>query len=115
MQVLEKEIETLKSKNAASNSALPDSAKNPFDNVPEEQRAAIVKRLELVADLIKRHGRAYDYRQHTLKDLRSIISELDDRSFDSRATQPTKSTVSGDFASGLPSRRMASHLPLNSF
>jgi hypothetical protein len=111
VQALEKEIETLKSKNTAS----AEPPKNPFDNVPENQRAGIAKRLELVADLIKRHGRAYDYRQHTLKELRSIISELDDRSFDSRAGQPINSQVSGDFASSPATRRMASHMSPNTF
>jgi hypothetical protein len=109
VQALEKEIETLKSKNIAST----EPSKLTFDNVPEDQRSGVAKRLELVADLIKRHGRAYDYRQHTLKDLRAIIGELDDRSFDSRAGK--NSQVSGDFALGSQSRRMASHMPPNSF
>ncbi len=85
VQSLEKELEALKKASltqAATSTTLPPEApKKSFDTVPDEQKDGISKRLELVSQLIKRHGRAYDYRQHTLKELRTILAELDEKAF----------------------------------
>ena len=118
VQALEKEMETLKNTKTA-----PTTATEPkviFDNVPDHQKSGVIKRLELVAELIKRHGRAYDYRQHTLKELRSIIAELDDRSFDSRANNhpiqlPAQSATSDLSIVGTHTQRITSHMMPNSY
>lgn len=54
----------------------PD-ASAAFDPVPSDQSPALVKRLRLVELLISRHGRAYDYRVHTVRELESMLAQLD--------------------------------------
>ncbi len=48
-----------------------------FDPVPADQVDPIVKRLKLVDRLIREHGRAYDYRIHTVRELEQILSALE--------------------------------------
>jgi hypothetical protein len=47
-----------------------------YDTVPIEQTDAFVKRLGLVTEILKKYGRAYDYRMHTLKELETVLAEL---------------------------------------
>jgi hypothetical protein len=47
-----------------------------FDPVPAEQVGLIVKRLRIVERLLREHGRAYDYRSHTLRELEEILNRL---------------------------------------
>lgn len=48
-----------------------------FESVPHEQVEPIAKRLQVVEALLRRHGRAYDYRMHTLKELENILASLE--------------------------------------
>ncbi len=48
-----------------------------FDPVPSDQVEALGRRLKLVETLIQRHGRAYDYRMYTIRDLERILASLD--------------------------------------
>jgi hypothetical protein len=47
-----------------------------YDTVPIEQTDAFVKRLGLVSEILKKYGRAYDYRMHTVKELETLLNEL---------------------------------------
>ncbi|MGK5082647.1 hypothetical protein WDW37_05020 [Bdellovibrionota bacterium FG-1] len=55
-------------------------ATQPYDPVPVGQVEPLAQRLKLVETLIQRHGRAYDYRIHTIKELQEILSQLDKKS-----------------------------------
>ena len=48
-----------------------------FDPVPQAHAESVAGRLAIVADLIRRHGRAYDYRALTTQELETIRGELD--------------------------------------
>lgn len=48
----------------------------PYDPVPADQVDALSKRLKLVEELIRKHGRAYDYRTLTIKELEALIEGL---------------------------------------
>ncbi len=48
-----------------------------FDAVPPGQAESIARRLKLVEIMIRKYGRAYDYRMHTLRDLEMILAKLD--------------------------------------
>jgi hypothetical protein len=48
-----------------------------FDSVPQAQADGVAKRLKLVEEIVRRYGRAYDYRSLTSKDLELILAELD--------------------------------------
>lgn len=62
---------TVKREKAAKEKALP------YDLVPETLTPALERRLELTRELITEHGRAYDYRTHTVKQLEAIKEQLD--------------------------------------
>ncbi|MBN19656.1 MAG: hypothetical protein CL678_00105 [Bdellovibrionaceae bacterium] len=48
-----------------------------FDVVPLQHVDSIVVRLEWVKKLLKKHGRAYDYRIHKLSELKKIYHDLE--------------------------------------
>lgn len=48
-----------------------------FDPVPSDQIPGLTHRLKLVEALIRRHGRAYDYRVHTVKTLETVLARLE--------------------------------------
>lgn len=50
-----------------------------YDPVPASQAEPIIKRLKLVEELIRKYGRAYDYRNHTLKQLEGVLASLEGR------------------------------------
>jgi hypothetical protein len=52
-------------------------APKAYDLVPSEQKDAIVERMKICEVLIEKYGRAYDYRVHTLKDLRAVLEDLE--------------------------------------
>jgi hypothetical protein len=59
---------------------VPVGARAPgieYYKVPDAQTQSLVKRLSLVRSLMERHGRAYDYREHTIADLKQKLDELD--------------------------------------
>jgi hypothetical protein len=62
--------------NVAAPAKLPDSGL-AYDPVPSDQIDALGRRLQLTDALIRRHGRAYDYRTHTVRDLELILAKLD--------------------------------------
>lgn len=62
--------------NGTAPDKLPDSGLS-YDPVPSDQINALGRRLQLVDALIRRHGRAYDYRTHTVRDLELILAKLD--------------------------------------
>jgi hypothetical protein len=59
-----------------------------YDRVPTTQTDGISYRLRLVEEILRKHGRAYDYRSLTVKDLELILAELD--------AQAERGIVSGD-------------------
>ena len=48
-----------------------------YDLVPAKQTESIARRLVLVDRLIREFGRAYDYRIHTVKELETILNDLE--------------------------------------
>lgn len=48
-----------------------------YYKVPDVQTQSLIVRLSLVRSLMERHGRAYDYREHTIADLKEKLNELD--------------------------------------
>jgi hypothetical protein len=58
-------------------SAVPAKVAPGYDPVPSEQRDSMVRRLQLVQQLIEKHARAYDYRMHTVGDLQKILASLE--------------------------------------
>jgi len=67
----------LKKKNSKLKLVSTRSESQSFDPVPPAQAESIAQRLKLVEILIRKYGRAYDYRMHTLRDLESILMQLD--------------------------------------
>ncbi|MEK6706428.1 MAG: hypothetical protein AABZ06_11640 [Bdellovibrionota bacterium] len=53
-----------------------DSVNAKYDVVPQDQVEVLIKRIKVVEALILRHGRAYDYKTLTLKELNDIQKEL---------------------------------------
>jgi hypothetical protein len=63
---------------AMPNQAAPAAAAGAaYDPVPSDQVDGMGRRLKLVEELIRRHGRAYDYRVHTVRELESVLAKLD--------------------------------------
>lgn len=56
--------------------------------VREDQRDAIADRLHIVAELIREHGRAYDYRVHTNQELTGFLAKLGAEEPNSTAAPP---------------------------
>ena len=83
VSALRKEVARLKialqrQREAGSTKTLAaQSEPRSYDPVPSDQAQAVARRLGIVARLILAHGRAYDYRTHTLRDLESILSSLE--------------------------------------
>ncbi|MGZ3689387.1 MAG: hypothetical protein ACXWP5_02850 [Bdellovibrionota bacterium] len=48
-----------------------------FDPVPTAQVAPIASRLKIVDAILRKYGRAYDYRTHTFRELQEILEHLD--------------------------------------
>jgi hypothetical protein len=57
-----------------------------YDPVPSDQIASFMKRLQLVAVLLQRHGRAYDYRIHTVRQLETVLASMEAAQAPSPAT-----------------------------
>jgi hypothetical protein len=56
----------------------PEDTDPTFDFVPDRKVSQIRSRLKLVGLLLKRHGRAYDYRAYTSNQLLTLLKVLDD-------------------------------------
>jgi chemotaxis protein histidine kinase CheA len=54
----------------------PKSAKQAFDRVPRDQVEPLLERLQLVQEIIRHYGRAYDYRVYTVRELENILNRL---------------------------------------
>ncbi len=80
---LEKEVAQLKNSKK--------TAANAFDPVPENQRGAILKRMQLAEKLVHSYGRAYDYRVTTVKELEQILASLE--AAHQNEAQPAESLV----------------------
>lgn len=48
-----------------------------FDLVQKEHIDQLEKRMKITAEILKKHERAYDYRQLSLKELKEILIKLD--------------------------------------
>ncbi len=48
-----------------------------FDAVPNARISEIAERLKYANDILKRYGRAYDYRSTTLKELKTVLAMLE--------------------------------------
>ncbi|MBY0471018.1 hypothetical protein K2X30_07590 [bacterium] len=68
-----------------------NSAAKPFDQVPEVQAEAIASRLKIVEQMILKHGRAYDYRTHTVAELQKILARLDRKYVAQHQVRPVRS------------------------
>jgi hypothetical protein len=62
----------------------PQAPTKKFDAVPSQHVESIALRLQLVEQILRKHGRAYDYRVHSTRELRGILKALDQ----SAAPQP---------------------------
>jgi hypothetical protein len=51
----------------------------PFDEVPKEKINEIAERMKYTYDILKRFGRAYDYRTTTLSQLKLKLEELESK------------------------------------
>src|SRR5262249_42158984 len=70
-------------------------AKGGYDPVPVGQAEPLSRRLRLVDEMIRKYGRAYDYRIHTVKELEAILADLDAQA---RPAQPATGAQPGDLA-----------------
>jgi hypothetical protein len=70
----------------ALKSAAP-ADRGAYDPVPSNQRASIAKRLKIVERLILEHGRAYDYRIHTLAELELLLRKLEKKASGPQSSQ----------------------------
>ncbi len=61
------------------NTAKNDQAivKSQFDEVPKEKMDEIAVRIKYTYEILKRFGRAYDYRSTTLSQLKQTLAELE--------------------------------------
>ncbi len=62
---------------ARSSSTKASQGWGMFDSVPEKSRDSLATRLTLIQELIKKYGRAYDYRIHTTAQLKKVRDLLD--------------------------------------
>jgi hypothetical protein len=76
---------------SAPKAASPAAA---FDAVPANQSEAILQRLKIVENLVRKYGRAYDYRAHTLKELELIQSTLESTAAQAQVQAPAEAQVS---------------------
>ncbi|MFL5814670.1 MAG: hypothetical protein ACJ763_13940 [Bdellovibrionia bacterium] len=76
---------------AAASAAAPAAA---YDAVPSNQSDAILQRLKIVENLVRKYGRAYDYRTHTLKELELIQSTLEGTAAQAQVQAPAEAQVS---------------------
>lgn len=74
LQTLESELKSLRSE---EKSVSKEANSADYEPVPTDQRTGIASRLKLVDELIRKFGRAYDYRVHTRADLEKIKKELE--------------------------------------
>ncbi len=51
-------------------------APDPYFSVPSRQTDLIAARLQVVEAILIESGRAYDYRSHTMKELKNILNEI---------------------------------------
>jgi hypothetical protein len=65
-----------------------------FDAVPASQSEAILQRLKIVENLVRKYGRAYDYRTHTLKELELIQSTLETSAAQAKTDAQVEAQVS---------------------
>jgi hypothetical protein len=52
-----------------------------YSPVTSHRKTDIQNRLQIVTLILERHGRAYDYRVHTLSELRSLLADLETSTF----------------------------------
>jgi guanyl-specific ribonuclease Sa len=69
-------------------SVQPEKAElGEFFPVPKDQVQPIGRRLSLVEEIMTRHGRAYDYRAHTVQELQDILAQLETEAARAAATE----------------------------
>lgn len=71
------ETEDLRTTPAPAKSPKAPAQDLSYDPVPSDQIDGMATRLHLVEALIRRHGRAYDYRVHTVRELQAILAKLE--------------------------------------
>lgn len=59
------------------NAVKPESSTAAFDIVPKERVAELSERVKYSYEILKRFGRAYDYKTVTLKEFKSILKDLE--------------------------------------
>ena len=62
---------------SAAPAMMPVPSATNFDPVPPTRVDSILKRVKLVETLLKKYGRAYDYRTVTTQDLEKILAQLE--------------------------------------
>ncbi len=75
LEKLEARLEALEKKAVVA--ASPAVSATSADRVPEDQKSALSERLVVVQDIIRRHNLAFDYRTHTVAELKEILAKLD--------------------------------------
>ncbi len=68
------EIQAIRDEFEAS---LRGGERGAYEPVPSDKRDSLARRLQIVERLIREHGRAYDYRIHTLSELETILRRLE--------------------------------------
>ena len=86
VEALEEQLKDLQDKMTATAAAAATEIPEPttqadekasaYDTVPGEQTDSILKRLKLAEELVRKYGRAYDYRTHTTQSLQAILNGL---------------------------------------
>jgi hypothetical protein len=64
-------------KSPARRTSVTPVSRGNFDPVASDQIDSVAQRLKLVEQILVRHARAYDYRVHSARELRAILSRLD--------------------------------------
>lgn len=64
-------------KRISEKAAVKKTEREKFDVVPDERVSEIAQRLKYANEILKRWGRAYDYRTTTLKEFKKVVAELE--------------------------------------
>jgi len=66
------------SKELAASKVTAQKQATRFDAVPDQHITEIAQRLKYANEILKRFGRAYDYRATTLREFKHVLAELED-------------------------------------
>lgn len=75
------------SQNSSQKATLRKKSPRTFDPVPSDHIESIAGRLLIVEEILRKYGRAYDYRSHTTNELQRILTKLDRAAADQLFTE----------------------------